>query len=434
MTAPAAAADAVVIGAGVVGAAIALELSRGGRSVTVVDREAAVGAGSTSASSAIIRFHYSSHAAVLTAWEAAALWTGFADFLGSPEGPVARFLRTGCLVLDHPGADRSDVLGRFDVVGVPYAELTPADIRHRYPALDPGDFSPPRPVDDPGFAAEPHGELGGYFTPDAGFVDDPQLAATNLMDAARRGGAQLRLRSEVVGIATQQGQVTGVELGSGETISAPVVVNAAGPGSSVINRMADVVSDMAISHRPLRQEVHVTPAPSGFGSDEGTIVTDPGLGTYFLPHPGGTLLVGGTEPECDPLEWVDDPTEFDPLPTAPSFERNVFRLARRLPTVGIPHRPLGVAGLYDVSDDWVPIYDKTNLGGFFLACGTSGNQFKNAPLVGTFLAALIDAAAAGHDHDAEPVRVRGRRTGLDIDLSAFSRRRQPTATSGSVLG
>jgi sarcosine oxidase subunit beta len=48
--------DAVVIGAGVIGAAVALELARGGRSVVVLDKGPGVGAGSTSASSAIIRF------------------------------------------------------------------------------------------------------------------------------------------------------------------------------------------------------------------------------------------------------------------------------------------------------------------------------------------------------------------------------------------
>ena len=40
--------DAVVIGAGVIGASIALELARGGRSVIVVDKGPAPGAGSTS--------------------------------------------------------------------------------------------------------------------------------------------------------------------------------------------------------------------------------------------------------------------------------------------------------------------------------------------------------------------------------------------------
>ena len=50
-----------------------------------------------------------------------------------------------------------------------------------------------------------------------------------------------------------------------------------------------------------------------------------------------------------------------------------------------------LAALYDASDDWVPIYDKSSLPGFYMACATSGNQFKNAPLAGQFLRALVDA-------------------------------------------
>ena len=57
----------------------------------------------------------------------------------------------------------------------------------------------------------------------------------------------------------------------------------------------------------------------------------------------------------------------------------MFRLARRMPEFGVPSRPVGLAALYDAPDDWVPIYDKSSLGGFYMACGTSGNQFKNAP-------------------------------------------------------
>ena len=51
--------DVVVIGGGVMGASIALELSKNGRKVVVLDKGGAPGAGSTSASSAIIRFTYS---------------------------------------------------------------------------------------------------------------------------------------------------------------------------------------------------------------------------------------------------------------------------------------------------------------------------------------------------------------------------------------
>ena len=47
---------AVVIGAGVIGSSVALELARGGYDVVVVDKGPGAGTGSTSASSAIIRF------------------------------------------------------------------------------------------------------------------------------------------------------------------------------------------------------------------------------------------------------------------------------------------------------------------------------------------------------------------------------------------
>ena len=50
--------DVVVIGAGVIGGAVAFELAKAGRSVVIVDKGSAAGAGSTSASSAIIRFSY----------------------------------------------------------------------------------------------------------------------------------------------------------------------------------------------------------------------------------------------------------------------------------------------------------------------------------------------------------------------------------------
>ena len=89
---------------------------------------------------------------------------------------------------------------------------------------------------------------------------------------------------------------------------------------------------------------------------------------------------------------------------------------------------------YDVSDDWLPVYDRTELDGFYVAIGTSGNQFKNAPVAGHLMARLVDAVEAGHDHDADPLRVTGRRTGLVVDLGTFSRRRELAGSSMSVHG
>ena len=214
-----------------------------------------------------------------------------------------------------------------------------------------------------------------------------------------------------------------------------MVVNVGGPHSAHLNELAGVTADMRIANRPLRQEVFAVPAPAGMLLADGApFVADLDLGQYFRPQEGGTILVGGTEAACDELEWIDDAEVFDEVASVEGWERATLRLARRVPALGIPNRPVGLAALYDVSDDWVPIYDRSSLNGFFMACGTSGNQFKNAPMAGQFLRALIDAADAGIDHDAQPVQFTGALTGRSIDLGAFSRRRAPSATSGTVMG
>ena len=59
-----------------------------------------------------------------------------------------------------------------------------------------------------------------------------------------------------------------------------------------------------------------------------------------------------------------------------------MRFAQRVPDLGIGSRKRGVVDLYDASTDWIPIYDKSSVDGFYMACGTSGNQYKNAPIAG----------------------------------------------------
>ena len=218
-------------------------------------------------------------------------------------------------------------------------------------------------------------------------------------------------------------------------MGAPVVVNAAGPWSARLNAMAGVGSDFTMSLRPLRQEVHSVPAPPGSTSSRAPSSPTPTSASTCARTPGGTLIVGGMEPECDPLTWLDDPDEVDGHVTAEVWEAQTLRAARRLPELPVPPRPRGIVGVYDVTDDWIPIYDRTELPGFYVAIGTSGNQFKNAPLVGELMARLIDAVESGHDHDADPVEVIGRWSGLAIDLGHYSRLRAAHADSShTVMG
>ncbi|MFK0113682.1 NAD(P)/FAD-dependent oxidoreductase [Streptomyces sp. NPDC091217] len=444
---PPSGADAVVVGAGVIGAAVARELARAGRRVVVVDKSGGVGHGSTSASSAVIRFNYSTWDGVATAWESQHCWARWAEHLGTVRGPgLAAFRRTGAVLLDAPGSGTSEVVALFERAGVPYERWDAATLRSRIPGIDAGRYGPPRSLLDDAFFAGPEGELGALFTPDAGFVDDARLAAQNLADAAARSGARFLFRRAVVGVLRGEDRVAGVRLADGTAITAPVVVNAAGPWSGGFNRIAGVGAEFTVGVRPLRQEVHQVAAPvrqgdgtasgpGGAGSPSGPIVADVDLGTYMRPS-GGHFLIGSTLPACDPREWLDDPDECNPHPTPARFETQVTRAARRFPLLGVPNRPTGIAGVYDAADDWSPIYDRTDLAGFYVAMGTSGNQFKNAPLAGRFLAILVDRVEAGHDHDHDPLRYTGEHTGVVVDLGAFSRRRPlaERAASRTVMG
>lgn len=427
--------DAIVIGAGVIGSSVTFELARTGRSVLCVDAGPAIGAGSTSSSSAIVRFNYSTIDSVLTAWEAAHRWKTFSDYLGGtdPDG-MAAYVETGCLALDFPNDNRREVSELFRQVGIPFQDLSGDEIQAMMPALSKGDFSPPRPVEDPSFADDPANDLGGYYTPEGGFIDDPMLAAQNFMFAARSHGADLKLNSEVTAIRQASGAVLGITLANGDEVDSPVVVNVAGPASRTINALAGIIDEMRIKTNPMRQEVHVVPAPDNWTPEAGSLVSDPGVGVYFRPGFAGTVLIGSTEPECEELQWVDDHTDFVDTPSPELFEAQVLRTARRLPELRIPLAPVGLAALYDASDDWAPLYDKTSVDGYYMACGTSGNQFKNATMVGTFMTALVEAAANGQDHDVDPVHITGEFTGKAINLAAFSRLREKSNTTNSVLG
>ena len=128
---------------------------------------------------------------------------------------------------------------------------------------------------------------------------------------------------------------------------------------------------------------------------DGIHFSDQDTATYCRPEVGNHILIGSEDPECDKKEWVD-PDDFSRELTEQG-RIQAMRVAQRFTGLPIPSRVRGVVELYDVSDNSIPIYDKSDLPGFYMAVGTSGNQFKNAPVVGEMMAALIDACEAGRD-------------------------------------
>ena len=431
-------ADAIVIGAGVIGAATAFELAKLGWDVLSVDRQRAPGHGSTAGSCAIIRMHYSTPDGTALAWEGYHYWRDWAEHLEARDADgLARFRELGCLVMktaQNAGLARHMEMSR--ALGCPFQEWDAEAIRARLPLYDLRLYGPARRPGDPGFGAPTGGEIeGAVLWPHAGYVTDPALAAQNLADAARAKGARFRLGATVTEVLEKGGRVRGVRLSDGDELHAPVVVNVAGPASAKVNAMAGVLDDMTIRTRPLKQEVAHLPCPPGFDFErDGLIVSDSDIACYCRPETGNHILVGSEDPPCDAHVWVDDPEDWDRDFTE-QWRVQALRYAQRVPSLGVPSRMKGIVELYDASDDWIPIYDTSRLAGFYMACGTSGNQFKNAPIAGRLMAALVEYCEAGNDHDAEPMRMTLPHTGCEIDAGFYSRRRKINPDSSfSVLG
>ena len=74
--------DAIIIGAGVIGTAIAFELAKQGKKTLNVDALPASGYGSTSGSCAIIRPYYSTFHSCAIAHESHFYWRDWDDYLG----------------------------------------------------------------------------------------------------------------------------------------------------------------------------------------------------------------------------------------------------------------------------------------------------------------------------------------------------------------
>lgn len=430
--------DVIIIGTGVIGAAIALELSRSGWKTLSLDRNRVAGHGSTAGSCAIVRMHYSTFDGTAMAWEGYHYWRDWAEYLDLPASePLAQFREVGCLVMKtDANAQLTQHMAYSAQLGCPYEEMSAQEVKARLPFYDMQSFAPARRREDPDFGIPNGREMGGaVFWPNAGYVNDPALSAQNLLSGAQRAGAQVRGGVEITDILRAGGRVSGVRLADGQELHAPVVINVAGPGSARINAMAGVTDEMTIQTRPLRQEVVHVPSPPGVNFEtEGTIVSDSDIALYCRPEQGNHILIGSEDPECDPHVWCTDDVEYDRNFTD-QWTTQALRYAQRVPSLGIPSTMRGVVDQYDASTDWIPIYDRSGLPGFYMACGTSGNQYKNAPSAGRMMAALVAYCENGNDQDAQPLQFTLPYLQREINTGFYSRKRAVnTQSSFSVLG
>jgi glycine/D-amino acid oxidase-like deaminating enzyme len=229
----------VVVGAGIVGAAVARELATAGMPVTVVDRSAAAGGTSAAGEGNLLVSDKGPGAELALALRSLTLWSGLAatlpDELG-PGFPSIEHEAKGGLVIATTAAGAlalGDFAASQRTAGIVADPLGAADVAALEPDLT-RDFS-----------------AAVHYPQDAQV--QPAIATEALLASARRRGAVVRPGVEVLGPMMAGSRLAGVRTSAGD-LPADHVVVAAGPWSAEVARRLGVLLPV----RPRRGTLLVT--------------------------------------------------------------------------------------------------------------------------------------------------------------------------------
>jgi len=345
-------ASVVVIGGGVVGCSIAYHLARRGqRDVVVLEREA-VGSGTTSKAAGGIRSQFPTETEIRFSLEAIGVFERFQEEFGVDIG----YRKIGYLFLISDPDDLAGYRERMALqrrLGVDVREIAPAEARAIVPALR---------VDD---------LIAAVWGPTDGMAG-PAEVTNAFARRARELGARIVEGVDVTGIDVERGRVRGVRTSQG-AITAPIVVNAAGPVAARVGRLAGV--DVAV--HPRRRHIFFTePFPEIPGPVP--LTTDRASGFYFRKEMEQLLLSPGD---------VEDIGEDFTVPMDRArIDETVEKALHRIPIIEKARISGGWAGLRPLTPDdhaiigWAP-----GVEGFFLSVGFGGHGFQHSPATGRYV-------------------------------------------------
>jgi sarcosine oxidase subunit beta len=347
-------AEAIIIGAGVIGCSIAYHLAKMGcPDVAVLERDH-IGSGSTSKCAGGIRQQFSTETNIKLSTESVHFFERFEDETGYP----ADFRQNGYLMLatteEELEAFRQSVTLQRRL-GVDVHLLSPQEAREIVPQLIVGDI------------------LGATYCATDGYAD-PYSVAQGFASAARRLGAKIHESREVMNIERCH-RIWRVST-TGDEFESPIVVNAAGAYAGKVGKMVN----LDIPVYPSRRHIFVT-APLDEIRRDSPMVVDFHNGFWFRRE--GPSLIFGMRNPGEP-EGFDTSIDWD-------FLLKIAEVAcHRLPfleDIGIVRAQ---AGLHDDTPDANAIIGKIpEIDGLYLACGFSGHGFMHSPAVGRVMAELV---------------------------------------------
>jgi sarcosine oxidase subunit beta len=349
-------ASIVIIGGGVVGCSIAYHLAgRGVRDVVVIERET-VGSGTTSKAAGGIRAQFPTETEIRFSLEAIEVFERFEEEFGVDPG----YKKIGYLFLVSDPEDLRGFEPRIALqrrLGVDVRVIAPDEAKKLVPALR---------VDD---------LIAAVWGPGDGLAG-PAEVTNGFAKRARQRGATIAEGVRVTAIERAGDRVSGVTTTDG-AVSAPLVINAAGPVAATVGRLAGV----EIAVHPRRRHIFYTePFPQIPGPIP--LTTDRASGFYFRKELEQVLL--------SPGDVEDIGTDFEVPVDRAKIEEAVTKAVARVPVLEQATIAGGWAGLRPLTPDdhaiigWAP-----GVTGFFLAVGFGGHGFQHSPATGRHVADWI---------------------------------------------
>lgn len=353
-------ADVVIVGGGIAGLALAVELQRRRLGRVVLVERKYIGSGASGRNVGRIR------AMQLTEelTRLALLCQEKYERMGEELGCNVLFWRAGYMWLLYEAEEverMRPVVAMHHRLGVRSQLLDPPGVYRLFPHLRGGE-----PV------------VGGVTHARDGIVHhDATLWA--YFENARRLGVDVRQHVGVSKIEVVGGQVRGISAGS-DKIATPHIVNAAGGWAKEIAGLAGV----QIPNRPLRREVLVTAPVKPFLN---------GAITFYRPTEGwfnqtlrGEMVAGVVDP--------DEPVRVNAASSFEFLTRTATLLVRKMPVLADMTVIRQWAGMYDVTPDHLPLLGESReVKGLYQANGWSGRGMLLAPYTMELLAEEMTSGA-----------------------------------------
>lgn len=352
-------AEVVVVGGGVLGASVALHLTRAGVRDVLVLEAGEVCSGSSGKPIGGVRAQFSDTLNVALAARSLEFYERLHAEVGIGLDQVGYLflLRQAGHVASFEAA--AAVQSGF---GLDSRIIDVAAARTLFPHLDPSPY------------------LAAAWTPRDGHAR-PRLAVAAMVERAERAGATVVGRCAVTGIDVSGGEITAVRTDAG-TVATSTVVCAAGAWSRRIGEMVGV--DLAVE--PVKRQIVLTRAPR------------PSVRIPFTIDASTTFYAHGADRGSDRgvLMGMSDPAQAPGFERAydPGWEPDLRSLAREcapaLADLLVDDVVEGWAGLYEQTPDAnALIGEAAGVGRFLYATGFSGHGFCQAPAAGEVVADLV---------------------------------------------